>query len=637
MLRGSILIICLGFLNIGLSREIIPQPKIKQDGKEGLAWELLNTTFYLDFESSQFQTPKTARAITLLREIPIKLNEHLAEVRIKIAYRAPDAPTEMQIMRLVGDSLVRKKEGYFLQLSNHEIIIYGFDEAGVLYAVQSLRQILAHWIAGNKIPPTTIIDYPTFSFRGVLDDISRGPLSNLDFIKEQIRRLSLLKINVLTFYIEHVVKTKAHYSYAPEDALTLEEIDLLSIYADSFNIQLMGSFQSLGHFKHILADPKYQHLGVSERMLKPGDENALKYLKEIYNELLPRFTHQIFNINGDEAYDLERGSRLKHLSERIGRGKIYLDHVNPLLMHIKSMNRLPGLWGDVLLQHPETIEKLPAGTVVFTWNYEARQNFEAFITPFINDRIDCIVAPGVVNSYRLWPDLVEAVTNIAGFAYDGWRLGAKGVLTTVWDDGGRHFFATDWYGIAAGAAHSWNPEIKSIPSFPQTFFNTFYGGEGSLFSIFLQNLAELQATDQFSKLDNSILSVDFDPHEEEPVYFDTSETSEILKKIGVIKQSLEEIETSLNKKSKLLFSLSDFQYWNFKLRELDLAVRTPMALLHIQEMLSLANPSDEIDRSTLQEVTGAVRSQVDQWSELSHQFRFLSGMPKIDSIGTIMP
>ena len=74
--------------------------------------------------------------------------------------------------------------------------------------------------------------------RGILDDISRGPLPTMDYFKSCIRRFAELKINTLTYYTEHVVRTKSHPEFAPPDALTPDEIEELSCYAQKHHINL---------------------------------------------------------------------------------------------------------------------------------------------------------------------------------------------------------------------------------------------------------------------------------------------------------------------------------------------------------------------------------------------------------------
>ena len=66
----------------------------------------------------------------------------------------------------------------------------------------------------------------------------------------------MLKINQMSFYIEHVVRTEKQPGFSQADgALSIGEIRDLSEFARDYQIKMIGSFQSLGHFDKILSVP----------------------------------------------------------------------------------------------------------------------------------------------------------------------------------------------------------------------------------------------------------------------------------------------------------------------------------------------------------------------------------------------
>ncbi|MEZ4829881.1 MAG: glycoside hydrolase family 20 zincin-like fold domain-containing protein [Bacteroidia bacterium] len=391
------------------------------------------------------------------------------------------------------------EEGYALLVSSKQVLIAGNTPAGVFYGLQTFLQLRQAYYPGH-IPCMKITDWPAFSFRGVMDDISRGPLPSMDFMKAQIRRYASLKINHMTFYIEHVIRTQKHGDFAPPEAVSVEEWKELSEYASQYHIQLIGSFQSLGHFSNILAFPQYAHLGATDRMLKPGDPEAIRFLTDIYSEMYPAFSSDIFAINCDEAFDLGRGDQ-KALADSIGVGGIYARHVNPLIGHVKSHGRRPLMWGDIALAHPEVLDMIPRETLIGTWDYSALESFADFIDPFQKKGFEFIVCPGVLNSNRMMPDFDQTIINIRNFVNEGKEKGAMGVLNTVWDDGGNHFFSRDWYGVYFGADQSWNPNREETMEFDRRFSLSGYGdGEARLpqFLHIMNNLASLAPTQEMN-------------------------------------------------------------------------------------------------------------------------------------------
>ena len=171
------------------------------------------------------------------------------------------------------------KEGYLLKIEKNQVFITANTSAGVFYGVQSLRQLLRGNPEPQQVPVLSIRDWPSIAFRCVMDDISRGPIPSNDFLKQQIRRYAEMKINNMSFYIEHVVETEKYPDMAPaEGGISIEEFAELSEYAADYHIELVGNFQSLGHFEKILSLPQFSHLGATERMLDPLNPEAVNFL-----------------------------------------------------------------------------------------------------------------------------------------------------------------------------------------------------------------------------------------------------------------------------------------------------------------------------------------------------------------------
>ncbi len=128
-----------------------------------------------------------------------------------------------------------------------------------------------------------------------------------------------LKINYLSFYIEHVVQPVSYPDFAPANGkLTIAQIKELSAYAAKYHMQLIGSFQSFGHFDKILALPQYKSMGETNTLISPLDPKARKFLEEVIGELCDAFSAPWFNVNCDETFDLNKG-----------RSKAYIDSIGP--------------------------------------------------------------------------------------------------------------------------------------------------------------------------------------------------------------------------------------------------------------------------------------------------------------------
>ena len=97
-----------------------------------------------------------------------------------------------------GDEL--GSQGYVLGSAESGIIVAAFNAQGLSCGVQTLRQLLHG--EGKSLQATALVlrDWPSMEWRGVHDDISRGPIPTLDYMKKQIRTLAEYKINLFGFW-----------------------------------------------------------------------------------------------------------------------------------------------------------------------------------------------------------------------------------------------------------------------------------------------------------------------------------------------------------------------------------------------------------------------------------------------------
>lgn len=366
------------------------------------------------------------------------------------------------------------KEGYLLVFNAGQRIIAAHTETGLFYGMQTLKQLIR---AGWK-QALLVADYPSFEHRAVYDDISRGPVSTPAYIKTQIERLAELKINALSFYIEHVVQPASYPDFAPVDGkLTIPQIKELSAYAAKYHMQLVGSFQSFGHFEKILALPQYRSMGATSTLISPTDPGARKFLSSVIGELCDAFSSPYFNVNCDETFDLGKG-KSKAYVDSIGPARYYADHIRFLYDIVKQHHKKMMIWGDIALTHEAILDMLPKDIVYLTWEYGGQASFDKWIAPFQKRGLEFMVCPGILNSYRLVPDMTMATANIDGFLREGKEKGASGVITTVWDDGGAYLFSGDWYGVYKAADKSWNVKAGGKKMFDARYTITAYGTTG---------------------------------------------------------------------------------------------------------------------------------------------------------------
>ena len=117
-------------------------------------------------------------------------------------------------------------QGYLLYSDPLHLIVAANTGQGLFYGVQTLRQLLR--ADGHTLicPAVSIRDWPSMEWRGMQDDISRGPIPTEDYMKQQIRMLAAYKVNLFALYMEHVFDFASQPLVAPKEAaLTPQEIN----------------------------------------------------------------------------------------------------------------------------------------------------------------------------------------------------------------------------------------------------------------------------------------------------------------------------------------------------------------------------------------------------------------------------
>lgn len=370
-------------------------------------------------------------------------------------------------------------QGYVLRVTPRFAIVTANAAPGVFYGVQTLRQLLTQERGRGRwfLPAVYIRDWPAMRYRGISDDISRGPIPTVEYMKHQIRTLAYFKLNVLSWYMEHPFKYEKHPGFAPPDAVTPEEAREIVAYARRYRVELIPEQQSFAHGWQILRHEQYAALRETGDIFCPVKEGTYRFFGDLYGELVRMFPSPLFHVGCDETYGLGEGPS-KELAQEIGVGRVYLQHLIRLRDLLRGHGKRMLFWGDMALQHPELLAEIPKDMVVANWGYAGIPSFENQLQPYAEVGLDQFVCPGVSNWSQIFPDLDNALVNIHSFVRDGQKYGAMGMLNTTWDDDGETLFEHTWYGVVYSAACAWQPGAAAPERFGASFDWAFYGRSG---------------------------------------------------------------------------------------------------------------------------------------------------------------
>lgn len=234
------------------------------------------------------------------------------------------------------------KEGYRLNITDQEILIFSDESAGKFYAQQTLKQLHNHY--GDLLPNLDIVDAPKFAWRGLHLDVSRH-FFTVEEVKKMLELMAYYKFNRLHFHLTdgpgwrleikkyprltevgawRADKTDREWNWRETEIspnglykqkryggfYTQEEIKELVRFAEERHILIVPEIEMPGHsFAAMMAYPELvcegNHLKVDglrgKDMVCVGKESTKIFFINILSEVLELFPHSPIHIGGDEV------------------------------------------------------------------------------------------------------------------------------------------------------------------------------------------------------------------------------------------------------------------------------------------------------------------------------------------------
>lgn len=431
-----------------------------------------------------------------------------------------DKPTTIRVAIDAGQ--VTHRDGYRLHVRRDGIELIGHSPAGCFHGIQTLIQLgVVDWGLGldshsaatgdprparsdaplrvhepSSIPCCTIVDWPDFTTRGLLHDITRGKVPTLATLKHLVDRLALLKVNQVQLYIEHAFVFSFDPDIcSPDEGLSPDEVRELDVYCRQRFIDLVPALATFGHMGRILSMPMYRHLAEveatkvwadmtwPERMrgltLDCMSPEAHRLVAQMWSDVLEAFSAPAVNICGDEPWDLGYGKN-KGRFDDTGKGSAYVEQLRRTHEICETHGRKTQFWSDVLRNYPMLLDRLPSDSTVMHWGYDDQADYEGTGT-FVVAGLPTFVCPGTSGWKRVLNAMDLAERNVRDFADAGSRHRATGLINTDWGDYG-HFnlLACSWHGIASGAAFGWRADHQTGMVFDECAAPLIFGTQDTM-------------------------------------------------------------------------------------------------------------------------------------------------------------
>lgn len=218
----------------------------------------------------------------------------------------------------IGKLEINEDESYQLQVDEDKISIRAETDIGVVYALETLLQILSNNDTNYFFPAISIVDNPRFTWRGLMIDVARH-FEPVAVIKRNLDAMAAVKMNVfhwhLTddqgFRVESKTHPKLHELGSDGQYYTQNQIKDIVDYAGQRGIRVLPEFDVPGHATAILTaypeigskDTTYtieRFAGIFHPTLDPTNEKTYEILDDLFGEMSLLFPYKYFHIGGDE-------------------------------------------------------------------------------------------------------------------------------------------------------------------------------------------------------------------------------------------------------------------------------------------------------------------------------------------------
>ncbi|SFK89766.1 beta-N-acetylhexosaminidase [Proteiniphilum acetatigenes] len=337
--------------------------------------------------------------------------------------------------------VVKKEEGYRLEIGNRKIEIIGHDDAGVFYALQSLLQLYTS-AKGKGVLQTQIIDdAPVFGWRAYLVDEARYFKGEKE-VYQILDEMAALKINRLHWHLTDDQGWRIEIKKYPklteigskrkdtlkgggsdetmgephEGFYTQEDIKRILRYAKRRHIKMIPEIEMPGHASAAIASypwlgSKKEQIEVPIRIEKHyptfnvANSCVQQFLKDVIDEVFDLFETDVIHIGGDEV-------RFDHWQENDEVNELYkekgftsymdvqIDFSNMMSRYIQDKGARMMGWNEILgkalheddnISFEDPSQKIADNVIVHFWKGDPNEIAKAVESGY-----------DIVNSYHVY-------------------------------------------------------------------------------------------------------------------------------------------------------------------------------------------------------------------------------------------
>lgn len=431
----------------------------------------------------------------------------LRALRSVIAGRlgSPENPSGTKVVVKLDSRLPR--EGYRLAVDSRGVELTGGSEAGLLYGVMTLDQVLLGDVphtAARTVAPVVINDSPRYPVRALMLDPARHFLPAAD-IKRYIDEMVRYKFNTLQLHLTDDEGWRIEVPGHPEltagqQHYTDAELRDLVEYASQRHVEIVPELDIPGHTAALLsAHPEMRCLTADTAAVRLGESHGLmlcasvpevyQLLSDVISHVADIFPSPSIHLGGDESVlDRNWGSCercLKLMAESgIPSTAALMGHFfSRVLPMVRAAGKQPVLWcelDNIRMPASEYLFDYPADVTLVTWrdgltplcfDLTRRSGHSLIMAPGEHAYLDYPQMKGDLPEYNNWgmpvTTLAQSYRMDPACGRPGDDSHVRGVMATLWGeaiaDVNRAFYMTYPRALAIAEA-GWTPAERRDPA-----------------------------------------------------------------------------------------------------------------------------------------------------------------------------
>ena len=381
-------------------------------------------------------------------------------------------------------------QAYRLQITAQRIDITGNGDAGLLYGVQTLLQLLKRGPRATLLLPAgTIDDWPRLQLRFLHWD-TKNHQDRMETLKRYLDWAVRFKVNMIGFELED----KFEYPSLPEigapGAFTTAQLQEIVNYGLERFIQVVPVIQAPAHFSYVLKHPRFAGLRADGNNYQADlcQEDSYKLIFQMYDDVIQATKGvKYFFVSTDEIYYAGVGPTCKAPYNPENRSLQWAEFARRAHDHMTARGRTMLAWLEYPLL-PQHLKLIPSDVI------DGVIGEESFIPIEVEKKMRQLIYVSLQGGEYLFPDHLPGsvpefqesefeesfaagrLRETYGTIASGrpWRANPIGVFGAVWDDSGIHN-ETFWLGWSAVASWGWHPGTPGPEQHAAEFMRTYYG------------------------------------------------------------------------------------------------------------------------------------------------------------------